>query len=193
MTFAKKSRSSLGVPSLHGLLHHIKDMFMGFIAYQGPYKVIIIIQELHDPTRVARSLHHQVWVQGLLQVFFMKQEASLTWQGASWASSTTSTIPGDFQGSRSIMTSPVGLLGLLLGFHDTIRAWMTIEWVINASPTHLGLLHSLQGFQDHLQGLQHHQQGLQHFLQGGGINIMSCGYRDLVNWVQGASRHKPTL
>jgi len=80
----------------------------------------------------------------------------------------------------------MGMPGLLLGYHDTIKAWMTTEWVINASPTHLGLLHSLQGLQDHLQGLQHLQQG-------GGIKIQSCGYKDLVNWVQGASRHKPTL
>jgi len=108
MNFASESCSSSRVPILHGILHHTKDIFMGFISFQGPYKVIIIIQELHDPTRVARSLHHQVWVQGLLQVFFMKQEASLTCQGASWASSTTSTIPGDPQGSRSIMTSYVG-------------------------------------------------------------------------------------
>ena len=69
---------------------------MGSIAYQGPYKVIIIIQELHDPTRVARSLQHQVWVQGLLQVFFMKQEVSLTCQGDSWPSSTPQKYVLDF-------------------------------------------------------------------------------------------------
>ena len=33
------------------------------------------------------------------------------------------------------MTSPVGLPVFLLGYHDTIRAWMTTEWVINASPS----------------------------------------------------------
>ena len=70
---------------------------------------------------------------------------------------------------------------------------MTTEWVINASPTHLGFLHHLQGLQVHLQGLQHRQQGLQHLQQGGGIKIHPHGYKDLVNWVQGASRHKPTL
>ena len=94
----------------------------------------------------------------------------------------------------------MGMPGLLLGYHDTIKAWMTTEWVINASPTHLGLLHSLQGLQDHLQGLQHHQQGLQrhqqglqHLQQSGGFKIHTCGYKDLINWVQGDSRHKPTL
>ena len=70
---------------------------------------------------------------------------------------------------------------------------MTTEWVINASPTDLGILHHPQGFQHHLQGLQHHLQGLQHRQQGGGFKIQPCGYKDLVNWVQGASKHKPTL
>ena len=65
---------------------------------------------------------------------------------------------------------------------------MTTEWVINASPTHIGVLHSQPRLQDHIQGLQHNQQGLQHLQQGGGIKIQPCGYKDLVNWVQGASR-----
>ena len=62
-----------------------------------------------------RRQSHQMWVQGFLQGFFIKQEAS----------STTSTTQGDLHGSRSIMTSPVGLPNLLLGYHDIIRAWMT--------------------------------------------------------------------
>ena len=80
-----------------------------------------------------------------------------------------------------------------LGYHDTIKAQMTAEWVINASPTHLGLLHHLQGLQYHLQGLQHHHQGLQHRQQGGRSKIQPCGYKDLVNWVKGALRNKPSL
>ena len=73
-----------------------------------------------------------------------------------------------------VKISSVGMLGLLLGYHDIIIAWMTIEWVINASPTHLGLSHRPSRLQDHIQGLQHHQHGLQHFQQGGGIKILSC-------------------
>ena len=92
-----------------------------------------------------------------------------------------------------VKISPVGMLGLLLGYHDIIIAWMTTEWVINASLTHLGFLQRPLRLQDHLQGLQHHQQSLQHLQQGGGIKIQSCGYNDLVNGVQGASWHTPTL
>ena len=51
VTFARASRSSSGVPILHGILHHTKDMFMGSIACQVPYEVIIMIQELHDPNK----------------------------------------------------------------------------------------------------------------------------------------------
>ena len=70
---------------------------------------------------------------------------------------------------------------------------MDIEWVINASPTYLGILHHLQGLQHHIQGLHAHHQGLQHCQQGGGSKIQPCGYMDLVNWVQGVSRHNQTL
>ena len=55
-TFTRASRYSSGVPSLHGLLHHTKDMFMGSIACQGPYEVIIIIQELHDLDKGCRVI-----------------------------------------------------------------------------------------------------------------------------------------
>ena len=58
---------------------------------------------------------------------------------------------------------------------------MITEWVINASPSHLGLLHRLPRFQDHLLGLHHSQQGLQHLQQGGGFNIHHCGTRTLSN------------
>ena len=34
-----------------GLQHHTQDMFMGSVASRGPYKVIIITQELHDPDK----------------------------------------------------------------------------------------------------------------------------------------------
>ena len=35
-------------------------------------------------------------------------------------------------------------------YHDIIIAWMTTEWVINASLTHLGFLQRPLGLQDHL-------------------------------------------
>ena len=70
---------------------------------------------------------------------------------------------------------------------------MTTKWVINASPTYLGVLHHPLKLLDHPQGLQHHQQGIQHIQKGDGSKIHPCGYKDLINWVQGASRHKPTL
>ena len=71
-------------------------------------------------------------------------------------------------------------------YHDIIIAWMTTEWVINASLTHLGFLQHPSKLQDHFQVPQCLQQD-------SGFKIQACGYRDLVNWVQGASRQKPTL
>ena len=66
---------------------------------------------------------------------------------------------------------------------------MTTEWVINASLTHQGIIHHPQGLRHNLQGIQHHQ----HRQQGGGSKIKTCGYMDLVNWIQGVSRHKESL
>ena len=106
--------------------------------------------------------------------FFIKQ-------GSSWFSSTTSTTLGDLQWSRYIKTSHVGLPDLLPRYHDIIIAWMTTKWVINASLTHLGFLQRSSRLQDHFQ------------VPDGNFKIQACGYKDLVNWVQGASRHKPTL
>ena len=76
MTFARPSRSSSGVPSLHELL------------FQGRGFMVIF-----------NRLNHMI-------------QQDITY-GVAW---------------------------FLLGYHDTIRAWMTTEWVINASPTHLGFL-----------------------------------------------------
>ena len=73
-----------------------------------------------SPLRGQGPLSHQIWVQGLLQGFFIKQEAT-------WASSTTSTTQGDLQGSRSIMTSPVRLPNL----------WLAHSWALWPNPLHV--------------------------------------------------------
>ena len=61
VTFARASRYSSGIPNLHGILHHTKDMFMGSIECQGPYMVIIIngkgLARHKDPT-IKISCHH---------------------------------------------------------------------------------------------------------------------------------------
>ena len=83
--------------------------------HQGFQVFIKSIMTTSSSSRVQGPTKHQVWVKGLLWSFFIKQ-------GASQASSTASAIPGDLQESRSIMTSPVGLVGLLLGYHNIIKA-----------------------------------------------------------------------
>ena len=129
--------SSVGPRTSSKLLHKVRG-FMGFFNH---------LNHTRGPPRV--KIHHGITcgvASPSLRVpkgFFIKQEAS-------WASSTTLATQGDLYGSRSIMTLPVGFPGLLLGYHDTNRAWMTTEWVINASPRHLGLLHHLPRLQNHL-------------------------------------------
>ena len=173
----------LNHPHEHGLIKAIKGFIkesqLHDMCDQGPHHPKVTIS---SPSKVQGPLTQQMWVQRLLHQargimgFFNNLSHA---RGPLW--------------SRYIKTSHVGLPDLLLGTHDIIIAWMTTEWVINASSTHLGLLQHPSRLQNHLQGLQHDQQGLQHLQQGRGIKIQSCGYIDLVNWVQGASRHKPTL
>ena len=83
---------------------------------QRPYKVINDHIIFIKSTRIIKPSNvGQTTSSDFFKSFFIKQ-------GSSWVSSTTLTTPGDPQDSRSIMTLPVGLPNLLLGYHDTVRA-----------------------------------------------------------------------
>ena len=106
--FTRASRYSSGVPSIHGLLHHTKDMFIGSIACQGPYEVIIIIQELHDPDKGCKVIKSPS--------VGPRTSSGLLHQARGFNHLNHTGRP------LEVKISPVGFPDLLLGYHDTIRA-----------------------------------------------------------------------
>ena len=101
-----------------GLKDHLQG-FQVFIKLQVTHITFIIPSRVQGPSPTQKGPHH-----AFLQVIGVQGHRDHD-KRASWTSSTTSTTQGDLQGSSFIMTSPVGLPNLLLGYQDPIKAWMT--------------------------------------------------------------------
>jgi len=83
-------------------------MFMGSIACQGPYKVIIITQELHDPNKGCRVIKSPT--------VGPRKSLGLLHQARGFIGFFNHL--NHTRGPPRVKISSVGMLGLLLGYHD---------------------------------------------------------------------------